>query len=904
MRLLDVRGDEARPVLATFGSLLLIVVAHTILETVRDALFLAHLGSGALGPMYIVAAGLTLLAGSASGWLSARFSARRTLVICQLLAAAATGAFFILPPTRAVLMSLYGLSAVTGALLVPQVWAAAGGLFDAAQSRRLFGTIAIAGIGGAVLGSAIAAATLTSLTVSCLFVVAALAFAASALAIGLAPKGRSAPREARKPSGPTLGAFRDEPILIRIAAVVSLGAVTMLLVDYVFKSAVARTVPPEQLGPFFARYGVVMNVLAFVVQLAIARRVLARAGVIGTAAFMPSLLFTGSALSFLTGGALLTVLGTKVVDASLRHSVHRTGLELVYLAVPARARDRAKPLIDGAFARVSQALGAGLVLLLGAMGIDSIRLLALLATGLAAAWGAATYALRAPYLSLFRRSILGGAHDVTFAARELDLASVEVLVEALGSPRPREVIAAMSALARRDRGGLIPALVLLHEDEEVLERACEILGASTRKDWVRFAERLSGDPRERVRRAALRALARSRAGASDPSRGVDPSERPWIRGYLTASALSARGAEAAAEARSLVTDDERGREAVHGILTALGDSPGGDAPRDLLVDVVAAWSRWDAPTVALAARAASRREGVALLPFLLDRLAHREGRPAVRSALAAIGTEAYDAVEQALLDGSTPRKLRIHLPRTLEVFASQRAADALLEILTNDPDGLVRYKALRALGRLVADRHASVSIVAMKRLARRDLLEHFRVLGLEQAFAGTAETTPFGESAKSLIVRLLREKAKQSLERVFRIIKICFVEENIHRVYDAATNGDPASRANAAEFLDALLAPRRRREEDGIRGLLRLVMEDLPLQERVARAAALEGVKAPAHVDGALELLQKDSDPTMAKLAADLAGTRARPTAPSRSPVSQAPAAPVRLIPALGGSHG
>jgi|CZKU01.1.fsa_nt_gi hypothetical protein len=46
LRLLDVRPAEARPVGAAFGSLLFIVIAHTTLETVRDATFLVHVGPG------------------------------------------------------------------------------------------------------------------------------------------------------------------------------------------------------------------------------------------------------------------------------------------------------------------------------------------------------------------------------------------------------------------------------------------------------------------------------------------------------------------------------------------------------------------------------------------------------------------------------------------------------------------------------------------------------------------------------------------------------------------------------------------------------------------------------------------------------------------------------------------
>src|ERR1041385_5723036 len=100
LRLLDVRPNEARPVMATFGSLLFIVIAHTTLETVRDALFLVHVGSGALGYMYIVTAAVTLAVGAVSSGIGARFGARGALVATQIASAAGAALFFFLPPTR------------------------------------------------------------------------------------------------------------------------------------------------------------------------------------------------------------------------------------------------------------------------------------------------------------------------------------------------------------------------------------------------------------------------------------------------------------------------------------------------------------------------------------------------------------------------------------------------------------------------------------------------------------------------------------------------------------------------------------------------------------------------------------------------------------------------------------
>jgi|CZKU01.1.fsa_nt_gi hypothetical protein len=84
--------------------------------------------------MYIVTAALTLAVGALSSNLGARFGVRRALILTELFSAFGAAAFCFLPPTRLVLTGLYAFSAVSGALLVPQLWATVAALFNAGQN--------------------------------------------------------------------------------------------------------------------------------------------------------------------------------------------------------------------------------------------------------------------------------------------------------------------------------------------------------------------------------------------------------------------------------------------------------------------------------------------------------------------------------------------------------------------------------------------------------------------------------------------------------------------------------------------------------------------------------------------------------------------------------------------------
>jgi hypothetical protein len=256
-----------------------------------------------------------------------------------------------------------------------------------------------------------------------------------------------------------------------------------------------------------------------------------------------------------------------------------------------------------------------------------------------------------------------------------------------------------------------------------------------------------------------------------------------------------------------------------------------------------------------------------MIPVLVDRLRFRDGREAVRRALVSLGQPALDAVWEATLDTSAGRALRVHLPNTLARFGSKEAAAFLLRVIDADTDGFVRYKAIRALGRLVAATGIRVDRVQAERLAQRNLLEYFRLIGLRTQFddvqLSSADPAPEELTAR-LLLGLLDDKLRQSLERTFRLLKIAHPREDIHTAHLWGVSSDARARAHTAEFLDTLL---RRRDQRSLSELLRLVLDDVSNAERVRRAAGLVPYPAPISRDEALLRLVKDGDAVVAALA-------------------------------------
>jgi AAA family ATP:ADP antiporter len=879
-RLVDVRRGEWRALAPVFLALLLIITAHTSLETARDALILTRLPSRWLGIVYLAVAVFALPAVSLASRAAVRVGARRALGGGLLTAAALLVALFVVPMNRATAVAVYVTSSLIGAVLVPLYWNMLATIFNVAQARRLLGLVSAAGILGGVLGSTAAAALLMVVHTRALLLVSSGVLVATAGVLVWIPPGEQA-----LPPNPTdiLPSRRDatdlrkEPFLRRIALLVVVSTAASLLLDYFFKWTVARTIPHQEIARFVARYYAWLNGFSLIAQVFVTGALVRRIGVATTMVVTPLLMMLGGAGALVVAGALTAALALKAVDGTLRNSVHRVTMELVYLPVPPVVRTRAKPFIDGALVRMTQAvLGLALLALGTANYLSSWRLAGAVGASILV-WLAVAATTRGPYLGLLRHVVSGDA----VAPPDLDpidLESAERLVELLAHENRLVVTGAMNALSRRGRERLIPALILLHEDSEIVARALAIFGGSSREDWVPRARHLLTDPREPVRTSAARALAtRGRLDANDLAADTDPRLHAYAVLHLSLASQNDDALQDPTIAELLDRTGVEGQEARLGLLAAIADAHRDERLLRLLSALETRAPVSQEWTEGLA-KAAASQQASALVPSLVSRLALREAQDAVGAALVSFGRPALDEVWATLLDPTRERRLRAHLPQTIARFGTKLAADLLLQCIETERDGLIRYRAIRALGRLAAKERVTVDRQRVERLAATNLVEHFRLLGLRAPFEGSSSQDAVGSSTtRFLLVGLLDDKLRQSLERTFRLLKIAHPHDDIRRVQIASQSKDSRARANAREFLDALL---RRRDQRPLRELVSVVADDLPIAERVVRGSALLRTTPPVTREGAVELMVHDEDTTMAALAelhrASVAGKPAR----------------------------
>lgn len=867
-RLIDLRPGEPRVVILSFLVLMLTAAGYAALETARDSLLVTRLPQRQFGIVYIAVAVFSLPAAALLARVARGRDPRRVLLVLLLLSAAAVLVYAALPIHRVVVVALYVTAGLVSSAVFPQFWVLVGTALTVGQGRRLIGPIASAGVLGSVVGAAMGAATLPWLTVRGLIALAAVMLAAAAGVTFLVPRppARPTPADSRSSSASlanSMTAIREEPFLVRVALLVAATTATALVIDYFFKSTIARTVPSAGRATFVARYYAVVNVIALVVQIFVGGALVRGFGVAKVMVVTPLFSVIGGAVAFMVAPFSGPVLALKAADASLRSSINRLTTELVYLPVSPSGRERAKPFIDGAVFRIVQALTAGALLGLASAHVLSERVLGGIVVFLSLLWLLAAIAMRPQYIGQLRRSVVPSPFDDRNFL-ELDLSSAELIIEHLGSDDPLVVLAAINTLERRRRQRLITALVLRHPDARVLIRSLEIFAAGSpdRSDWQTLARKLVDHPDARVRVAAASALASQ--GLLDFDRLASDSS-PTVRGYAAFHAAVVGPFENLADDPRIVEALSQDGAALSGVLAAVADSDRSPRVSRLLLTLAdhpgtkpTAWTNL--------ARAAVRQGEVGMIPRLLEGLTRWQDRETVRGALVALGAPAFDRVATALEDTSGPRSLRVHLPQTLGRFGTPAAASKLLDLVEREPDGLVRYKALRALGRLVADYRVEVDRGRIARCVHANLVAYFSLLGLRIAL-GTAGEASSGAPVMTfrLFAGLLDDKMRQSVERIFRLLKIAHPKEDIHRVYLACLGTDKQARANASEFLDALLW---RRDERALRTLIRILSDDLSPEAQAHRAAAHLGLTHPRSHDEAVQVALADADLKVAALAA------------------------------------
>lgn len=871
--LLEIHPGERRNTFAAFGTLLAITTGHTLLETARDAFFLAKMPASRLPWMYLVIVAIALVLSQIK---AARADSKVGVAGSLVVAAVITTGFWTLllggQPTHPVLYALYVWTGLFGSWAMVQVWTLLGRAHTMTQAKRLYGFIGAGSVLGGVVGAILARMSISMMSPRSAVLLAAGIFVLAAvpcLIIKLPPdedaparptRGIEQGGTTRRPMSATIGLLWDNAFARRVLGIVLVSTITVTLADYLFKSQLADEIKDTKtLGNALSTFYAITNTLALVAQLAIAPWVFRRAGVQRALFFFPASMLGAAAGVLLSGGSMVAAFVLKGLDGALRYSIHKTSTELLLVPVPDLIRERIKPVVDLVGSRGGQAFASLGIIALVALGGGASKpaTLGAIVLALAVMWISLVVTIRKLYLDVFRETLKTGGLSGKAELPELDLGALETLFAGLNSSRDIEVISSLELLAEQHRERLIPALILYHPSREVVLRALEIFTEMGRTDFVSIADRLNGHPDREVAAAALRArtavlpnkeLLLDRLGDACMQVSVTALVALMARGWIEQDDAQQR-LDVAVRSKSWQTAAELAR-AIRAVAPKRGtESEVEDAFDDLLIklDEIAPALRDMAcepgeddgkfearpnqspanlvegpPHVRVrleVARAMAARQSPRFLAALVRMLNRHELRAVARTALVEI-PGALQALDQAMSAAQLPRDIRVHLPRTICLFEPKAAAAVLLRHLGDTYDGVVRFKVIRGLVKLRRQTpHIALDPTPLTKLAVQTL-DHAEELQRWGAALSTrdkeapvslrAGADPL-QAAHHLLVDLVRDKELHATERVFLLLEL------IHRdpfddIWRGLRSKNPKSKASSLELLENLVkAPLRDR---------------------------------------------------------------------------------------------
>src|SRR5262249_22520048 len=148
---------KRRDVLTAFALLAIIIAAHTLLETARDALFLAKIPATKLPWMYLIIAALALIATQVRIPALEGFARRKLLAFGLALAAAVTAVFWLVSNSGIwVLYALYLWPALFSSIVLVTFWLAMDEDYTVTEAKKVYGLIGAGSTIGAAVGAALA----------------------------------------------------------------------------------------------------------------------------------------------------------------------------------------------------------------------------------------------------------------------------------------------------------------------------------------------------------------------------------------------------------------------------------------------------------------------------------------------------------------------------------------------------------------------------------------------------------------------------------------------------------------------------------------------------------------------------------------------------------------------------
>ena len=821
-RIFDIREGELLRASLMFAYLLLVIACYVTTKSVRDAMFLKEIGIDQLPYVFILIAFVVGVISSSYSRAASRVSLSSLIRTTSLIAIANLFLFWLsLHRTGAwMFYVLYIWVSVFGVITASQFWLLANYVFNPRATKRLFALVGAGGVLGGIFGRAFTKYGAhwfgtENLLLWCmgfmgltLLILEHVSREASVAPTSIASDAE--PQVEQSETRRLLRLIRGSRHLTMLTAILGITVIVESFVDYQLKFLSSQAFDSQdQLTSFFGMLFAYLGVASLLFQVLVTGRILKRFGVGASILFMPFSLFGGSIVLALFP-SLWAVGFLKISDGSFRYSIHRSGIELLYLPVPMSVKNQVKGFIDMFVDRFGRGL-AGLLLIFFSRVLPlSISQLSLMVCGMIGVWVYLSIAIRKEYLNLFRLALERKTlHPEMLRLPIVDSATLEPILRVLDSPDERQVLYALSLL--EDAGPAVwfaQALPLLqHPSPRVRALALERLAAEPKSELAEAVRQRLQDSDLEVRAEAIHYLCRLEGAAPEAVVGefLRHPDYAVVAAAVRAVSKHQWKAEGLIEQRFIeraLNEEGPQREAAR---AAAAGALGLVAPNSPLLSYLIPLLQDDSLEVSRhAIRSSGKLQSREALPQLVPRLADSRLRHEVRQALVQYGDRIVETLGHTLHDPEESLRVRANIPKVLSEMNSQEAVDALIRSLPR-LDPFLGHRAIKALNKMrVKFPKLSFADQAID-LAILDELKDYYEFGI---VLGSDEMQQSGNRAVLRLLRqALQERMDQKLERVFRLLGLRYPPADIYSAYNGLLSQRSHLRASAIEFLDNLLLP-------------------------------------------------------------------------------------------------
>ncbi len=811
LAILNIRPGEETNVFLMLVHYFFMGGAMLFVQSASLALFFEAWNTTAMPYIYL---GIAVVVSSVTALflkIAERTSLARFLVLCVLFILLGTIAFrsaLAITQSKWLMLALPVWSQTLVNISVMAFWTLSGNLFDVRQGKRIFGLMNAGSWLAYVVMGAFTVPLVKAIGTENLFIVVAVcllfAFMFQILVLRANLRTAASPEiiQSRERQSP-FRLFHNRYILF-IFLLITLWRVAYFILDNIFYDRAALQFPDTaQMAGFIGAFFGVVGLLGFITDTFLTGRIISRFGLRAGLLITPTLtiLFVGAMVvtGILDPGQLLLLfsfaVAGKFANEGLGFSLDQSSFAVLYQPIAEKERVHAQTMAEGIIQPLAIGLAGGLLLIFNTLLKFDVIQLAYIYMVVGGVWLYIAYTLIRSYPAALTEAL----HKKRFGENGIviaDLASIEILHNALKSPHASEVSYALDLLEQSADLSLSRSLRQLIRSPRIDIR----VEAYRRLERLNFGEavpairsQLDTENDRFVCETAACALTALDNNIDSSLKLLEHQNTSIQRGALIGllrghklTDVSAAHKRLRGLARSAATQDRL--EATY--LLSKVASPA------LYKTAICLLEDWDPKVKSSAISAAGKTRHPSVYPFLITALGSPQTRSIAFNAIKSGGEIALPAILNALRDESLHRRIHLRLVRACSHIRSD-AAIQLLEGLINHPNTGLRSRVLMALEHCRFRPQGE----SARRVEEQVQAEFRRAAWL------LACIRDLGASLKTdVLARALSHDLTQTRDRLFQLFGFIYDARSVHRARHAFARKDENKKSYAIEVMDSTLS--------------------------------------------------------------------------------------------------